>query len=433
MDEKAKKLNKILSECVAGDLLSDIGRNFYFPSGIVAQAEEAGRFAHKYNVSVGMAFSGGEIFETKAMREHIPHLSPKETASYAPTLGDEGLRQFWLEEILRKNPGAEAKYISMPVIVPGLTNAIFQIASLFIDKGDKAILASPYWSNYKLAFSTHRQGVLAAYPFYNSRNGFNVEACLDLISKSKKNEKIIVLFNFPNNPAGYSLTKEEASRLVEGMTELADQGRKILAVCDDAYFGLNYEQEVFPESLFSPLGKAHPNILAAKADGFTKEHFAWGIRLGFLTFAGKGMGPEQMRALADKLKGLLRVCVSSSNKTGQSIFKKIIEREDYRDQIDYFRRELKARYLRVKEIVKRYADNKYLVPRPFNSGYFMSFTTKGSAEQLRQKLLLEKGIGTVSFGDDCLRIAYSCADMEDLDGLFSEVYKSAESLFKKTT
>ena len=38
------------------------------------------------------------------------------------------------------------------------------------------------------------------------------------------------------------------------------------------------------ESLFGLLANLHPNLLAVKLDGATKELFVWGLRCGFVTF-----------------------------------------------------------------------------------------------------------------------------------------------------
>ena len=48
-------------------------------------------------------------------------------------------------------------------------------------------------------------------------------------------------------------------------------------------FGLVYENGIFKESLFSKLADLHENVLAVKVDGATKEDYAWGFRVGFIT------------------------------------------------------------------------------------------------------------------------------------------------------
>jgi hypothetical protein len=63
-----------------------------------------------------------------------------------------------------------------------------------------------------------------------------------------------------------------------------------------------------------------------------------------------------------------------------------------------------------------------LKPLPFNSGYFMSFECEGfSAEALRQKLLDELGIGTISMQDKYLRIAFSSVEESQMAELLDAV------------
>lgn len=101
--------------------------------------------------------------------------------------------------------------------------------------------------------------------------------------------KKIVLLNFPNNPTGYTPTNEEVTKIINILKIRAQKGDKILVICDDAYFGLVYKKGIYKESIFAPLADLHQNILAIKLDGATKEYYAWGLRVGFVTFASKDM------------------------------------------------------------------------------------------------------------------------------------------------
>jgi len=85
---------------------------------------------------------------------------------------------------------------------------------------------------------------------------------------------------------------------------------------------------------------------------------------------------------------------------------------------------LRERYLRSREILGRLRGP--LRPLPFNSGYFLCFELDGGgAEALRQRLLHEHGIGTVSIGDRYLRVAYSSVDTERLEELYTAIYRAA--------
>ena len=104
-----------------------------------------------------------------------------------------------------------------------------------------------------------------------------------------------MLLNFPNNPTGYSPSQAEARGVLEVLAGRARAGQKILAVFDDAYFGLFYEDGMYRQSLFAGAADLHENLLAVKVDGPTKEDLVWGFRVGFLTFAARGLTEQPLR------------------------------------------------------------------------------------------------------------------------------------------
>ena len=86
----------------------------------------------------------------------------------------------------------------------------------------------------------------------------------------------------------------------------AERGTKLVVVLDDAYFGLFYHLggASMTESLFGRLANRHPNLLAMRLDGATKELFVWGLRCGFLTFGpGRAAGAERARGARSEGEG----------------------------------------------------------------------------------------------------------------------------------
>ena len=80
-----------------------------------------------------------------------------------------------------------------------------------------------------------------------------------------------MILNYPNNPTGYTPTKQEVKTIVEAIEALANKGTKVIAVVDDAYYGLFYE-DVYTQSIFTALTTLnHKNILPVRLDGATKE------------------------------------------------------------------------------------------------------------------------------------------------------------------
>jgi aspartate/methionine/tyrosine aminotransferase len=421
MNKLAQELNSALEDTAAARLLSRIGREMFFPKGIVAQTAEANSRASRFNATVGMAIENGEPMMMSSVRDLVKNLSARDIVAYAPSPGVADLRETWKAAMIAKNPNMAGLATTNPLVTGGLTNSLFQVAELFADPGDALILPELFWGNYRLMFETRNGARIVTFPLFTDNGGFNVDG---LATALRDHKKAIVLLNFPNNPTGYSPTVEEANQIVATITRHAEAGNDILAICDDAYFGLLYEAGLYEQSLFGLLASAHENIVAAKVDGATKEDFAWGFRIGFLTLAGKGLAAAALGALEKKLMGNIRASVSSSSRIAQSLLSAMHGSDSFQAEKATKRATLEARYRRVKSIVSA-ARNKILQPLPFNSGYFMAFECNGvSAETLRMALL-DRGIGTIAIGEKYLRVAFSTIDLEDLDVLFAEIYETA--------
>ena len=429
MNPIAQELNQILKGSACEKLLSNFGKRIFFPKGIASQSTEAAALADTYNATIGMAYKNGEPYELSSIREQLPVLTPKKAVAYAPTPGDADLRAVWKKEIYKKNPSLEGKELSLPLIVPGLTNGVSQISDMFINPGDRIVVPDMFWGNYRLMMEVRNEGIICEFPFYTPEGGLNTDGFVSAMKENAVNGKIIVMMNFPNNPTGYSPTTAEAEALARGIKAVADEGYSILAITDDAYFGLFYDKDSYKESVFSLLADIHENVMAVKIDGATKEEFVWGFRVGFITVNSKSMNTQQYEAFNKKLGGAVRGSISNSSRPAQSILLKALSAGNHDDEKNRIADELKMRFDRVREVIANRTSGKSLVPLPFNSGYFMSFVFEGgNAEELRKLLLEEKGIGTISIKDKYLRIAYSSVDLDGIEPLFSEVFEAADRL-----
>lgn len=423
----AKELNDILGGTTAGDLLSDVGSRLYFPKGIIAQSGEAKKLGKTANGTIGMTVINGTPVTLKSIQDQVPGLTSRELVAYAPTAGNPDLRALWKEAIIKKNPLLKDKAFSLPVLVPGLTAGISYLSDLFLDETKGLIAADPSWDNYVLIASARRNADFVQFPMFKDGK-FNIDGLVATMKEQAKKGSVRVLLNFPQNPSGYSPTADEAKRLVAEVKSLAENGTKVMVWCDDAYFGLAYEDDIEKQSLFAYLADLHPNVLAAKIDGPTKEDFAWGFRCGFITFASKGMTEAQYDALVKKLMGAIRSSVSCSSTPPQTLLLKAFQNPETEAQKAEYRKVLEKRYHLVKDFVKGHT-SKEITALPFNSGYFMSFATKTvDAEVLRQTLLNESGIGTISIDSRTLRVAFSSLEEDKIEIVYKAIYETADKL-----
>jgi len=424
MHPLAEELNRVLDGTVAGDLMSDLGRRLYFPKGIVAQSAEAKKLARRINATIGLATRAGKPMFLESIRGQIDKLEPEEAFPYAPTQGIEALRELWKKELARKNPDLALKSFSMPLVVPGLTAGISILADLFAGPGVPLVLPDLHWDNYPLVFETRREARLVTFPLYAAGGGFNVAGMTEALAAAGGG-RVILLLNFPNNPTGYSPTTAEAGAIVAAVAAAARSGTRILVVCDDAYFGLFYEPETFPQSLFARFCDLDEHVLAAKVDGSTKEDLTWGFRTGFITLGAKGLGEPHYEALTRKLMGAVRSTVSNSSVLAQNLVLRAVRSPTYAREKREAYETLRERYVKVKAILAA-RPRDLLQPLPFNSGYFMSFRLlKGKAEDLRRELLSQDAVGTIAIDTAVLRVAFSSVDLGDLEALFEMVYAAA--------
>ncbi|MFW6052485.1 MAG: aminotransferase class I/II-fold pyridoxal phosphate-dependent enzyme [Desulfosalsimonas sp.] len=434
MNPIAQQLNEVISNQapVLMNMLSGVGKNLFFPKGILSQSAEAKEKATRLNATIGIAKQGGDAMVLPSVMDSVSGFLPGESVTYAPSFGIPELRGQWRESIFDKNPSLAGKQISLPVVTNGITHAISIFADIWTDPGDVVVMPDMMWGNYNMIFNVRKKVRLSHYPIFTSGGGYNVEGLADCVKKeAEKHDKVIVLLNFPHNPTGYTVTEAEADRIVEVLTGVAEAGTNVIVVCDDAYFGLFYEEGVLCESLFARLCGKHPRLLAVKLDGATKENYVWGLRVGFITYGAcvKADAAPLYDALERKTAGCIRGNISNCSHLSQSIVLKSMRDDNYQAE----RREkyelLKSRAKTVKSVLQ---DPKYSSAwdvYPFNSGYFMCIRLKSlNAEKLRVHLLDNYGVGLIALGEHDLRVAFSCLEESEIPALFDIVYQGVQDL-----
>ena len=112
MNPLAKELNEIIKNANLHiyEMLSKVGKNLYFPKGILSQSAEAREKAYRFNATLGIAKEGGRTMYMPSVMAMISGLEPEESVSYAPSFGILPLREAWREAIIQKNPPSKERY-----------------------------------------------------------------------------------------------------------------------------------------------------------------------------------------------------------------------------------------------------------------------------------------------------------------------------------
>jgi len=434
MNPIAQELNQVIR---AGnehifETLSEVGKNLFFPKGILSQGAEAKEKAHRFNATIGMATEKGRTMHLPSVMAMLHEMEPEEALTYAPSFGILPLRQAWQEEILRKNPSLKGKDISLPIVSQAITHGLSVLSDMWVDPGDTIILPDKLWGNYNLIFAVRRGARIVHYSLFDEKGAFNLnafEACVQ--KEAETQDKVIVILNFPNNPTGYTVTPAEADAIADILQRTAASGTHVLAITDDAYFGLFYTEEALKESIFTRLTGRDPRLLAIKLDGATKENYVWGLRVGFITYGAviSGQSRPVYEALEKKTAGAVRGSISNASHLSQEMVLKSLKSDSYAaEKAD----KLEIMKDRAQEVMRVLSDPKYQEAweaYPFNSGYFMCLKLKTvPAEPLRVHLLDRYGIGLISLGETDLRVAFSCLEKEHTQELFDTLLQAVNEL-----
>ena len=412
-------------------MLSDLGRRCYFPKGILRQSAEAKEKAKRFDATIGIAREHGKPMFLPSIMRYFPELTPAEALSYAPATGQPELRKKWRELLLAKNPSLKGKSFSTPIVTNGVTHALSLVGDLFLNPTSVVLLPDKFWENYELIFAARCQAQMMLYPLFSGEGGFNVDALRQALATRIGSPRTIVILNFPNNPTGYSITTQEADGIVGALVEAAENGCNLVAVTDDAYFGLFYEEDVLPESLFAKLAGAHERILAIKVDGPTKEQFVWGFRTGMITFSARAAMSEEALygALEQKVGGAIRSAISNCPQLSQSVLTKALASEEIAAEQAEKRALLEARAKEAHRILSSREFDDVWEAYPFNAGYFMCLNLKQVGAEAYRKHLLEKhGIGVIADGERDIRVAFSAVELEELPELYATMAAAAREL-----
>ncbi|MBM3172195.1 MAG: aminotransferase class I/II-fold pyridoxal phosphate-dependent enzyme [Chloroflexi bacterium] len=428
LNAQAKELNQILKTHNAAvlELLSKRGKAIYFPAkGILAQGMAAK--GKEINATIGTAYEDdGKPMIISSIARYF-EIDSKDVFPYAPSEGIKPLRDKWKELIKAKNPSLNAQEISVPVVTCGVTNGLSIVGYMFVEETDDIILSDLYWENYDLVFTNAYGAKLKFFNLFRGKN-FDVDSFRRTVISNAIGKRMVLL-NFPNNPSGYTPTAEEAEAIANVLTEAAEAGNKLVVILDDSYFGLVFDDAAVTESLFSKLAHAHRNILAVKVDGITKEEYAWGLRVGFVTYSIRDGNKELYKALEDKTAGAVRGNISNSPHASQFAALHALNSEAHEQEKQANKKKILERYLKVKDVLKAHSEYaKYFEALPFNSGYFMCVRLKGlDPDKVWEALLNKYSTGVICYSEkSLLRIAFASTPLDKIEKLFNNIYLACE-------
>jgi aspartate/methionine/tyrosine aminotransferase len=442
-----------LSNTPINQALSVIGKRIYQPNGIFYWTGRAKKEA-EINATIGTAVgpetdilpAGGSHKITYYLPDIKQYMSfpPERIASYAPIAGLPALREMWKKWIIHKGkrvanmpsgPVDIAKRISTPTICNGITNAIYLTSKLFLNPGDTIICPNKRWGNYNAVLHLQSGLEIASFQFFNE-DAFNIAGMLASMEQVVPTQRhVAIILNFPNNPTGYCPTPNEMAAIVQALKEFADTHQKpVVILCDDAYEGYTYSDQVCGNSIFYELVNQHPLFIPVKLDGASKEMLLYGGRIGAVTLGihSSWAKEESLQALKDewdnKMQGMVRSTISNANHFYQDVLLELTEGGFARviagrERISHI---LKERY---DACISSFAELSpvNLTMDPHGGGFFVFLNVEGTpATDFADHLLKKYQVGTFpvanpALGINGIRVAFCSIPVQQIETCFQRI------------
>jgi aspartate/methionine/tyrosine aminotransferase len=401
-----------------GKALSSFGRRVYAPKGIPFQAQQAA--GCKVNATIGQITDGkGQPLPLDRLSGLMKDLPQKDVFLYSPIQGRERCRTLWKNKLIAED--IRFSTLSLPGVSLGICHALAMATDLFFERGDTLVVPDLYWDNYDQIFEVRHEARMVHYPFYDGTT-FNIKGLKQVLDEVSG--KVHVLLNFPNNPTGFSPTLNEIKQISDLLVSAAEK-RIVVVYCDDAYHGLVFEPNATTQSLFFELIDRHPNLIALKADGVTKELSFFGGRVGFLSLGFSGPVGQYLN---EKICGLVRGSVGSPVGISQFLSEEELLDPQHESSFQNLKSILEKRYRVLQAGLSQ--GSPFWTPLPFNSGCFCLLQLKPGleAEKVRQQLIKDESVGVVSHLDRYLRIAFCSMTEKDISILLQALHRTCEKM-----
>ncbi len=186
---------------------------------------------------------------------------------YTATPGVPELRKAIADKLSRDN--GLSYPVDQIIVNIGAKHAVYEAMQAVLDDGDEVIVPTPYWVTYpetvKLAGAVMK---VVQTDFANS-----YKLTPELLRSAITPKTAMLLLNSPNNPGGFSYTRQELAALAKVL-----EGSDIMVLSDEIY-----ERLVYDGTEFASFASLSADALARTivVNGFSKAYAMTGWRLGY--------------------------------------------------------------------------------------------------------------------------------------------------------
>ena len=343
------------------------------------------------NATIGMLYDeDGKLFTFKSVDEALNSLTSEEKYAYASTPGGANYHDALAKWIFREHYDAfkENAYFAV-MATPGGSGAISNTFSNYLNEGDKALIPSFMWGNYK-QFAYENYASYETYDLFNDKGSFNI---LDVKTKmlKHKNEqgRVLLVINDPcHNPTGYTMSDNEWDMVVDAINEIASDGTPVVLLHDMAYIYYDYRGFDATRNNIKKYLRFNENVLAILAFSGSKTLALYGVRVGAQLAISTNKSNIDDFSRANKFSS--RAKWSNTTNLGMNLAAKVMAdkelKEKFESELEASRKTLVLRANTFLNEAKRVG----LETIPFVCGFFITIPCKNPDKVY--ELLVKRGI-----------------------------------------
>lgn len=372
--------------------------------GAIAK-EEKKKNPSVINATIGMFYDeSGKLFTFKSVDEALSELSNDEKYAYASTPGSKNFHEAIKRWVFREYYDEFVGKMHVGVMAtPGGTGALSNTFTNYLNEGDKVLIPSYMWGNYKQIAYESDLG-------YETYNLFNDLGALDLadikekmINLKKNQGRVLLVINDPcHNPTGYTMKHDEWVKLIDVINELSMDGTPIILVHDMAY--IDYAAGGFESTrknirLYENI---NDSVMVVMAFSGSKTLALYGVRIGAQIAVCKNQRDIDEFNSANKFSS--RSKWSNSTNLGMSIIEHVILDNEKRIKFEAELENARNVLISRANTFLSSANECGLKTLPFECGFFITIPCKNADEVYKR--LVKRNIHIIPMGN-VLRVTIS--------------------------
>jgi aspartate/tyrosine/aromatic aminotransferase len=378
--------------------------------GVIAKQEKI-KDSSVINSTIGMLYDEeGNLFTFDSVNKTINNLTADEKFEYSSTPGHAKFHEAVKRWVFQDNYDEMTSVFHVEVMAtPGGSGALSNTFSNYLNPGEKALLPSIMWGNYK-QFLYESGSSYDCYNLFNDKDEFNIEHLKEMVYKHKKEQnRVLLVINDPcHNPTGYCMKDDEWDQVIDLLNEVSADGCNVILMLDMAYIDYDLRGLENSRNTIMKFRRFNDNILTVLGFSGSKTMALYGLRIGAMIGLSKNEKDIKDFAVANKFSS--RAKWSNSSMLGINIITKIILDEELKNS---FKNELEQARLtlisRAKAFIEE-ADKVGLKYLPFDCGFFI--TIPCDDPDAVYKRLVEKKVHLIPMGN-IIRATLSSISLEE--------------------